>query len=177
MIGAKPHPALPLPVFMTPTLSATHSDTVRRIVADLKGRPGPLLEVLHAIQAALGYVPDGAVPLVAQGLNISRAEVHGVVTFYHYFRRTPPGKHVVSLCRAESCQALGADQLTEHAKRKLGVDFHETTADGEFSLEPVYCLGNCACSPAAMVDGRLYGRLTRDSFDAMLAKEQGLKKS
>ena len=162
---------------MTPTLSATHSDTVRRIVADLKGRPGPLLEVLHAVQASLGYVPEGAVPLVAQGLNISRAEVHGVVTFYHYFRRTPPGKHVVSLCRAESCQALGADQLAEHAKRKLGVDFHETTADGEFSLEPIYCLGNCACSPAAMVDGRLYGRLTPESFDAMLVKEQGLKKS
>jgi len=162
---------------MTPTLSATHSDTVRRIVADLKGRPGPLLEVLHAVQASLGYVPEGAVPLVAQGLNISRAEVHGVVTFYHYFRRTPPGKHVVSLCRAESCQALGADQLAEHAKRKLGVDFHATTADGEFSLEPIYCLGNCACSPAAMVDGRLYGRLTPESFDAMLVKEQGLKKS
>ena len=162
---------------MTPTLSATHSDTVRRIVADLKGRPGPLLEVLHAIQASLGYVPEGAVPLVAQGLNISRAEVHGVVTFYHYFRRTPPGRHVVSLCRAESCQALGADRLAEHAKRKLGVDFHETTADGEFSLEPIYCLGNCACSPAAMVDGRLYGRLTPESFDAMLVKEQGLKKS
>jgi formate dehydrogenase subunit gamma len=162
---------------MTPTLSATHSDTVRRIVADLKGRPGPLLEVLHAIQAALGYVPEGAVSLVAQGLNISRAEVHGVVTFYHYFRRSPPGKHVVSLCRAESCQALGADALAEHARRKLGVDFHETTADGEFSLEPIYCLGNCACSPAAMVDDRLYGRLTPERFDEMLAKEQGQKKS
>jgi formate dehydrogenase subunit gamma len=162
---------------MTPTLSATHSDTVRRIVTDLKGRPGPLLEVLHAIQAALGYVPEGAVSLVAQGLNISRAEVHGVVTFYHYFRRTPPGKHVVSLCRAESCQALGADALAEHAKRKLGVDFHETTVDGEFSLEPIYCLGNCACSPAAMVNNRLYGRLTPERFDEMLAREQGQKKS
>ena len=161
---------------MTPTLSTTHSDTVRRIVSDLKGRPGPLLEVLHAIQASLGYVPEGAVPLVAQGLNISRAEVHGVVTFYHYFRRTPPGKHVVSLCRAESCQALGGDDLAEHAKRKLGVDFHETTADGEFSLEPIYCLGNCACSPAAMVDDRLYGRLTPERFDEMLVKERGLKK-
>jgi formate dehydrogenase subunit gamma len=162
---------------MTPSISATYSDTVRRIVADLKGRPGPLLEVLHAIQAALGYVPEGVVPLVAQGLNISRAEVHGVVTFYHYFRRTPPGKHVVSLCRAESCQALGADALAEHAKRKLGVDFHETTDDGEFSLEPIYCLGNCACSPAAMVDGRLYGRLTPERFDEMLAAEHGRKKS
>lgn len=161
---------------MTPTLSATQSDTVRRIVADLKNRPGPLLEVLHGIQAALGHVPEGAVPLVAQGLNISRAEVHGVVTFYHYFRRTPAGKHVVSLCRAESCQALGAEELAEHAKRKLGVDFHETTSDGEFSLEPIYCLGNCACSPAAMVDGRLYGRLNPERFDAMLVKERGRKK-
>ena len=161
---------------MTPTLSPAHADTVRRIVADLKDRPGPLLEVLHAVQAALGYVPEGAIPVVAQGLNISRAEVHGVVTFYHYFRRTPPGKHVVSLCRAEACQSMGADALAEHAKRKLGVDFHETTGDGEFSLEPIYCLGNCACSPAALVDGRLYGRLTPERFDAMLATEQSRKK-
>jgi len=160
---------------MTPTLSPAHADAIRRIVADLKDRPGPLLEVLHAVQAALGYVPDGAVTLVAQGLNLSRAEVHGVVSFYHYFRRTPPGKHVVSLCRAEACQSMGADALAEHAKRKLGVDFHETTADGEFSLEPVFCLGNCACSPAAMVDGRLYGRLSPEGFDAMLATEQGRK--
>ncbi len=156
---------------MMSTLSPDYSDTVRRIVADLKDRPGPLLEVLHAVQASLGYVPEDAVSLVAQGLNLSRAEVHGVVTFYHYFRRTPPGKHLVSLCRAEACQSMGADSLAEHAKRKLGVDFHETTPDGKFSLEPVYCLGNCACSPAAMVDGRLYGRLTPESFDAMLATE------
>jgi formate dehydrogenase subunit gamma len=161
---------------MTPILPSNHSDTVRRIVADLKGRPGPLLEVLHAIQAALGFVPEGAVPLVAEGLNLSRAEVHGVVTFYHYFRRTPPGKHVLSLCRAESCQAMGADGLAEHAKRRLGVDFHETTEDGEFSLEPIYCLGNCACSPAAMVDGRLYGRLNPERFDAMVSAERGRKK-
>ena len=160
---------------MINTLPANHSDTVSRIVADMKGRPGPLLEVLHAIQSELGYVPDGAVPLVAQGLNISRAEVHGVVTFYHYFRRTPPGKRVVSLCRAEACQSMGADALAEHAKRKLGVDFHETTPDGEISLEPVYCLGNCACSPAAMVDGRLYGRLTPERFDAMIAERGGKK--
>lgn len=157
------------------TLPPEQSDTVSRLVAEMKDRPGPLLEVLHAVQAAFGYVPEGAVPLVAQGLNLSRAEVHGVVTFYHYFRRTPPGKHLVSLCRAESCQAVGGERLAEHAKRTLGVDFHETTADGRFSLEPVYCLGNCACSPAAMVDGRLYGRLTPERFDALIA-EQGLKK-
>jgi formate dehydrogenase subunit gamma len=160
---------------MALTLSATQSDTIRRVVAELKGRPGPLLEVLHEIQAALGYIPEGAIAPVAQGLNLSRAEVHGVVTFYHYFRRTPPGRHVVSLCRAESCQAMGADALAEHAKRRLGVDFHETTADGEVSLEPIYCLGNCACSPAAMVDGRLYGRLTPERFDAVMA-EQSLKR-
>jgi formate dehydrogenase subunit gamma len=161
---------------MINTLPANDSETVRRIVADMKGRPGPLLEVLHAIQSELGYVPDGAVPLVAQGLNISRAEVHGVVTFYHYFRRSPPGKRVVSLCRAEACQSMGADALAEHAKRKLGVDFHQTTEDGEISLEPVYCLGNCACSPAAMVDGRLYGRLTPERFDAVIAAERSQKK-
>jgi formate dehydrogenase subunit gamma len=160
---------------MAYTFPQNDSETVLRIVEELKGRPGPLLEVLHAIQAALGYVPEGAVPLVARGLNLSRAEVHGVVTFYHYFRRTPPGKHVVNLCRAEACKSLGADELAEHAKRSLGVDFHETTRDGEFSLEPVYCLGNCACSPAAMVDGRLYGRLTPERFDAMIAA-QGRKK-
>jgi formate dehydrogenase subunit gamma len=156
---------------MAYTFPQNDSETVLRIVEELKGRPGPLLEVLHAIQVALGYVPEGAVPLVARGLNLSRAEVHGVVTFYHYFRRTPPGKHVVNLCRAEACKSLGADELAEHAKRSLGVDFHETTRDGEFSLEPVYCLGNCACSPAAMVDGRLYGRLTPERFDAMIAAQ------
>jgi len=160
---------------MTQTLPSSHADTVRRIVTDLKGRPGPLLEVLHAIQAELGYVPEGAVPLVAEELNISRAEVHGVVTFYHYFRRTPPGKHLVSLCRAEACQSMGADVLAEHVKKRLGVDFHETSDDGQFSLEPVFCLGNCACSPAAMVDGELHGRLTPERIDAVLAARSGKK--
>jgi formate dehydrogenase subunit gamma len=160
---------------MTHTLPSSQADAVLRIVADLKSRPGPLLEVLHAIQAELGYVPEDAVPLVAQGLNISRAEVHGVVTFYHYFRRTPPGKHVVSLCRAEACQSMGADALAEHVKNRLGVDFHETTNDGQFSLEPVFCLGNCACSPAAMVDGELLGRLTPERIDAVIAARSGKK--
>ena len=157
---------------MIPALSPNDSETILRIVEELKSRPGPLLEVLHAVQAALGYVPEGAVSLVARGLNLSRAEVHGVVTFYHYFRRTPPGKHVVSLCRAEACKSMGADDLADHAKRSLGVDFHETTNDGQFSLEPIYCLGNCACSPAAMVDDRLYGRLTPERFDAMIAERR-----
>ena len=157
---------------MISALSPNDSETILRIVEELKSRPGPLLEVLHAVQAAVGYVPEGAVSLVARGLNLSRAEVHGVVTFYHHFRRTPPGKHVVSLCRAEACKSMGADDLADHAKRSLGVDFHETTNDGQFSLEPIYCLGNCACSPAAMVDDRLYGRLTPERFDAMIAERR-----
>lgn len=151
------------------TLASEHRETVQRIVGDFKGRPGPLIEVLHAIQAELGYVPAAAVPLVAEGLNLSRAEVHGVVSFYHYFRSTPPGAHTVSVCRAESCQAVGAEALAEHARQRLGVDFHETTPDGRFSLEPVYCLGNCACSPAVMIDGRLHGRVTPERLDALLS--------
>jgi formate dehydrogenase subunit gamma len=152
------------------TLAAEHREMVRRIVADLQGRPGPLLEVLHAIQAQLGYVPPAAVPVLAAELNLSRAEVHGVISFYHFFRSTPPGAHTVSVCRAESCQAVGGDALAAHARQRLGVDFHETTSDGRFSLEPVYCLGNCACSPAVMVDGRLHGRVTPEHFDALLAE-------
>jgi formate dehydrogenase subunit gamma len=152
------------------TLPPAESAVVRRIVAEHKGRPGPLLEILHAIQAALGFVPEGAVPEVAEGLNLSRAEVHGVLTFYHHFRHSRPGRHTVSLCRAESCQSMGAEALAEHARKRLGIDFHQTTANGAFSLEPIYCLGNCACSPAAMVDGRLYGRLTPELFDALIAE-------
>jgi formate dehydrogenase subunit gamma len=151
------------------SLPPEHGETVRRIVADLRGRPGPLIEVLHAIQAELGYVPPAAVPLVASELNLSRAEVHGVVSFYHFFRSTPPGAHTVSVCRAESCQAVGGEALAAHARQRLGVDFHGTTPDGRFSLEPVYCLGNCACSPAVMIDGRLHGRVSPQRFDALLA--------
>jgi len=151
-------------------LASEHGETVRRIVADLKGRPGPLIEVLHAIQAQLGYVPPAAVPLVASELNLSRAEVHGVVSFYHYFRSTPPGAHTLSVCRAESCQAVGGEALAAHARQRLGVDFHQTTPDGRFSLEPVYCLGNCACSPAVMLDGQLHGKVTPERLDALLSE-------
>ncbi len=151
-------------------LPPAESAVVQRIASDLKERPGPLLEVLHAIQAALGYVPAGAVPIVAEVLNLSRAEVHGVVSFYHYFRHSRPGAHTVSVCQAESCQSMGAEALTAHARRRLGIDLHQTSADGRFSLEPVYCLGNCACSPAVMIDGRLYGRVTPERFDALVAE-------
>ena len=151
------------------TLPPAESAVIQRIASDLKGRPGPLLEVLHAIQATLGYVPAGAVPVVAEVLNLSRAEVHGVVSFYHYFRHSRPGAHTVSVCQAEACQSMGAEALTAHARRRLGIDFHQTSADGRFSLEPIYCLGNCACSPAVMIDGRLYGRVTPERFDALVA--------
>jgi formate dehydrogenase subunit gamma len=151
-------------------LTPSQHQAVLRIVSLHKSRPGPLLEVLHGIQSELGCIPAGAVPLVAEELNLSRAEVHGVITFYHYFRHTPPGQHSVQICRAESCQSLGAEALAMHAKQRLGVDFQETTADGRFSLDAVYCLGNCACSPAVMIDGDLYGRVTPERFDELLVE-------
>ncbi len=144
-------------------------EAVDLAIAQHKDQPGPLLQVLHAVQAQLGYVPPAAVPVIADALNLSRAEVHGVVTFYHFFRQSPPGRHIVQICQAEACRAMHCETLTEHARKRLGIDFHQTTADGAFTLEPVYCLGNCACSPAMMVDGDLYGRVTPEDFDAMVA--------
>ncbi|HTX24340.1 MAG TPA: formate dehydrogenase subunit gamma [Steroidobacteraceae bacterium] len=155
------------------TLDPRQSESVRRVLARMKSRPGPLLEVLHAIQAELGFIPPAAVPPIAEALNLSRAEVHGVVTFYHHFRHAPPGRHTVQICRAESCQSLGADGLAAHAVRRLGVDFKQTTADGAFSLEPVYCLGNCACSPAIMIDEELYGRVSPARFDELVQEWRG----
>lgn len=144
---------------------------VLEVTAKLKDMPGALLPILHGVQDALGYVPEEAVPLIAREMNLSRADVHGVVSFYHYFRQRPAGRHVIHLCRAESCQAVGALTLEQHIKRRLDVDFHQTTADGAYTLEPVYCLGNCACSPAMMVDGELKGRMTPERFDAWLEAE------
>lgn len=142
---------------------------IRRLAEPLAAEPGALLPILHAIQDRFGYVPEEAVPVVAKVLNLSRAEVHGVVTFYHFFRSKPAGRQTLYVCRAEACQSMGARDLERHAREKLGVDFHETTADGRFSLEPVYCLGNCACSPAVMVDETVYGRVTPQRLDEILA--------
>lgn len=150
----------------------TTQATVQEIIAALKNKPGALLPILHGIQDALGYIPSESVPDIAAALNLSRAEVHGVISFYHYFRDTPPGKKTIHLCRAESCQAMGGKQLEDHVKAKLGIDFHETTADGKFSLEPVYCLGNCACSPAMQIGKEIYGRVTTDSFDAVITHSE-----
>ncbi|HKQ23841.1 MAG TPA: formate dehydrogenase subunit gamma [Burkholderiales bacterium] len=131
-------------------------------------RPGPLLPVLHAIQDRIGHVPPEAVPVIAKALNLSRADVHGVISFYHHFRTAPAGRHVVRICVAEACQAMGANALRDHAKSSLRVGFHETTADGAISLEPVYCLGNCACSPSVMVDDDLFGRVSPERFDVLM---------
>ncbi|MDR3415297.1 MAG: formate dehydrogenase subunit gamma [Nevskia sp.] len=141
---------------------------VLEATARLRELPGALLPVLHAVQDALGYIPPDAVPLIAAELNLSRAEVHGVISFYHYFRSAPPGRHVLQICRAEACQAVGAVALEKHARDRLGIGFHQTTADGRFTLEPVYCLGNCACGPSLMVDQELHARVNAQEFDTLL---------
>lgn len=150
---------------MTEDISAQ----VAEILADHAGREGPLLPILHDVQAAFGHVPQAALPQIAKALNISKAEVHGVMSFYHDFREEKAGAHVVKLCRAEACQAVGADRVAAHARGALGVDWHGTTADGRVTLEPVFCLGLCACGPAAMVDGKLVGRLDEARLDGLLA--------
>ena len=150
--------------------SAEISARIGDILSAHSGMEGPLLPILHAVQAAYGHVPQAAVPVIAEGLNISRAEVHGVVSFYHDFRDAPAGRHVVKLCRAEACQAVGADRVASHAKTALGVEWHGTTPDGAVTLEPVFCLGLCACGPAALVDGRVVGRVDEVRFDALIAE-------
>jgi formate dehydrogenase subunit gamma len=140
---------------------------VQTAVEMRRSQPGPLLEILHAVQDSLGYIPPDALPLIASELNLSRAEVYGVVTFYHHFRKTPPGRRMLRLCRAEACQSMQGRALETHVKARLGIDFHETAADGSVTLEPVYCLGNCACAPAMMVDDELHGRVTPTRFDEL----------
>jgi formate dehydrogenase subunit gamma len=140
------------------------------IIGGFTSMSGATLPILHALQDAFGFITERAVEMVAEALNLSRAEVHGVVSFYHDFRRELPGRHVLKLCRAEACQSMGADALAARAKSELGIDWHGTTADGRVSLEPVFCLGLCSCAPAAMIDGKLVGRLTETSLASTLAK-------
>lgn len=142
------------------------------IIAEHKEQEGATLVILHALQEAFGYVPEAAIPMVAQALNLSRAEVHGVFTFYHDFRHKPAGRHVLKLCRAEACQAAGGDALAARAEAKLGVVLGNTTADDRVTLEPIYCLGLCATAPSAMLDGRLIGRLDEKRLDALVAEAQ-----
>jgi formate dehydrogenase subunit gamma len=133
---------------------------------------GAALVILHALQEAFGHVPRDSVPMVATALNLTRAELHGIVTFYHDFRETPPGAHVLKLCRAEACQSMGADALATEARRLLQIDWGETTPGGQVTLEPVFCLGLCACAPAAMLDGKLYGGLDGTRLAALLDRAQ-----
>jgi formate dehydrogenase subunit gamma len=163
---------IPIKVEPPSSLSQAERAAVLEACARLKALPGALLPVLHAVQEALTFVPKDAVPLIARELNLSIAEVHGVVSFYHYFLQERPGRHVVHLCRAEACQALGSVALEAHAKQKLGVDFHGTTSDGAITLEPVYCLGNCALGPSLMIDQQLHGRVTAERFDALMASSR-----
>jgi formate dehydrogenase subunit gamma len=165
-----PRRVIPIKVEPPSSLRPGERAAVLSACAELKGLPGSLLPILHAVQEALGFVPKDSVPLIAHELNLSIAEVHGVVSFYHYFRQHQGGRHVVHLCRAEACQALGAVALEAHAKRTLGIDFHGTTADGAISLEPVYCLGNCALGPSLMIDEQLQGRVSAQRFDALMAE-------
>jgi formate dehydrogenase subunit gamma len=138
------------------------------IIAEHAGEPGAALPILHALQGVFGHVPIDAEPLVAASLNLSRAEVHGIVSFYHDFRRHPPGRRVLRLCRAEACQAAGGEALADRVRHRHGVDWHGTTPDGALTLEPVFCLGLCACAPAAMLDGDVFGRLDPATLDAAL---------
>jgi|SRR5450631_4475212 formate dehydrogenase subunit gamma len=165
-----PRRVIPIKLEPPSSLSAAERSAVQEACAQLKGLPGALLPILHAVQEALGFVPKDSIPLIALELNLSIAEVHGVVTFYHYFRQQKPGRHVLHLCRAEACQALGAQALEAHAKATLKIDFHGTTTDGAISLEPVYCLGNCALGPSLMIDEQLNGRVTAQRFDALVTQ-------
>ncbi len=133
------------------------------------GMEGPLLPILHAIQAQFGYIPRDTLPVIAKHLNLSKAEVHGVMSFYHDFREDPAGRHVLKICRAEACQSMGADRVAAHAQKQLGIEWHETTRDGQVTLEPIFCLGLCACAPAAMIDGKLVGRIDEARLDTILA--------
>ena len=163
---------IPIKVEPASSLTSAQRTAVLDACARLKALPGALLPILHAVQEALRFVPKDAVPLIARELNLSVAEVHGVVSFYHYFLQERPGRQVVHLCRAEACQALGSVALEAHVKATLGVDYQGTTRDGAITLEPVYCLGNCALGPSMMIDEKLHGRITPERFDALMTQSR-----
>ena len=153
---------------MTPSASVLR-EVVEHAVESHRDRIGPLLPVLHSVQDTFGYIPREAVPLIAGAMNLSRAEIHGVISFYHDFRSEQPGKYLVHLCRAEACQAMGARGLEQYARERLGINYGETTMDGQFTLEPVYCLGNCACSPSIRINDEIHARVSPDKFDELIS--------
>jgi formate dehydrogenase subunit gamma len=160
---------MPSGAYASTTPEAPRAERVRALAAAHVAEPGGLLPALHAVQGAFGHIGDADVPVLAEAFNLSRAEVHGVVTYYHHFRRQPPGRHVVQLCRAEACQACGGDELAAAAARRLGCGEGQTRADGGVTLEAVYCLGLCASAPAVAIDGRLHARVTPERLHQLLA--------
>lgn len=154
----------------TPPIAALTGEPLERLQAIITrhlGDEGPLLPILHDVQAEWGMIPEAAQPVIAEALGMSRAEIHGVVSFYHDFRQEPAGRHVLRLCRAEACQSMGGDALADQIRAAFGIDFHETTPDGRLTLEPVFCLGLCACGPSAQLDDRLVGRATTEKLVAL----------
>jgi formate dehydrogenase subunit gamma len=145
-----------------------NKERAAEIIEAHRTQDGPALPILHALQHEFGFVAEEAIPMVADALNLSRAEVHGIVTFYHDFRREPAGRHILKLCRAEACQSRGGDELAAHAKARLRLGWGDTAANGSVTLEPVFCLGLCACAPAAMLDGQVVARLDRARLDKLL---------
>ena len=151
-------------------LSLQNSIKISAHIKAHKSMPGGLLPLLHAIQDDIGYVPEDAYLPISKGMALSVAEVHGVVTFYHHIRTHPVGNHILHVCRAESCQAMGSEKLEANIKAKLGIDYHQTTSDGAITLEPIYCLGNCACSPAVMMDDEVYGRMDAEKMAELISE-------
>ncbi len=155
------------------TMQPASTDIAQRtasVIAERRNLEGPLLPILHGLQDEFGCVPQEALPVIAEALNLSKAEVHGVVSFYHDFRKEPAGRHVIKLCRAEACQSMGGDAIAARLQELLGIGFHETATDGSVTLDPVYCLGLCACAPAALVDGQPVGRLDEEALEAIAAE-------
>ena len=152
----------------TRNAKSNSSDLIRTIVAAHQTQQGSLLVILHQIQDTLGFIPDSAIPIIASANSLSRAEVQGVISFYPHFRTCPPGRQILEVCRAESCRAMGGQTIETHAKQLLGVEWHQTTADSAFTLEPVYCLGNCACSPSVKLGDEIYGRVSCDRLTSLI---------
>ena len=154
---------------MNPQAQSTEARTIA-VINEMTGIEGPLLPILHGIQDEFGYVPTETLPIIAEALNMSNAEVYGVATFYHDYRKHPAGRHVLKLCQAEACQSMGSDKVAAQVKAALSIGFHETTGDGQVTLEPVYCLGMCACAPAGMLDGLPIGRIDADAIEEIVAE-------
>lgn len=148
-----------------------NKDLATEIISGFENRPEMLVQILHAFMDRFGWISSDAIRQLADELNLSRADVHGVVSYYHDFRTAPAGKHIVKICEAEACQSMGSRALAEHAKQALGLEMHES--NDNVTLEPVYCLGNCACSPAVMVDGKTFGRVSTARFDEIVAAMDG----